>query len=447
MEYRLIHFHSARAWLAFGFVLFWLASARLSSAAEFIPAEKITDGARRYRLSRAANGHLGLDSTGRLHAVYWSGGIQTTPLFPSFVYYRSWTLEGGWGAQISIDDSTVTEGHIGGRHPSLTVTADDKVWVGWHGHRHATGPTWIDNIEIYADSKPSGGSFSSVDIRLTTSTAISAGDNGYTPKIVEDASGRLSVSWYDFHQDAGVSDVYLKRSDEFGVFDTAESMASMQLTDKNGRGGSPPFTVPDLAIDGSGTLHLVWAGGSQADVDLYYAEAPPGASSVSEIILASGATDFFDPAHITVAPNGDVWVAYGDDAAIGNENVVLRRRRSGQSDFDPPITILPDAARQLGPDHEVDSAGLVHLVWIDERFGRHIYYALYDPEEDVVIEEDRLTDQPSSAWTRPTLTLGPDGSVFVLFEESLGLAAGDIWFTMAAGPMSRVRTGLWQRYD
>lgn len=421
--------------------LFFLSFAAFARAGEFGAPEKITDGARKYQLSRASNSAMAFDSAGRLHVAYWSGRLATTPTSPSFVYHRSYTPGGGWTAQQSIDDSEQAGEHVGGRHPSLAVTPDDDVWIVWHDHRHSTaGGNWIDNIEIYADMMPSGGAFSSTDLRVTTTNAAHFGDNSYTPRIQAHASGRLSIAWYDYTANQNVSDIYLETSVANGVFNFADSIALSRMTNEAARGGSPEYTIPDLAVTPDGTRHLVWCGGQGPGVNLYYAAAADGATSVTEQLLAVNATDFFDPAHITAAPNGDVWIAFADKR-ITAEDITLLRRRSGEPAFDSPIVLPSPGFRQTAPDIEIDVLGFVHLVWIDERAGTHVFYGVFDPESGQLIEEEQLTDV-SAAWLRPTLALGTLGNVFVLFEQSLGLANGDIWFARKLNAAHR-----WRDYE
>jgi hypothetical protein len=402
-------------------------------AAEFTPPERITGGDAKYQLSRTASHVMALDSGGRLHIVFWQGGVATTPTTPSFVYYRNWSF--GWSPKIALDNSAVGSSHLGGRHPSLVVTDDDDVFVVWHDHRHCTAAgNWIDNVEIYGDLKPANGTFSPDDIRLTNSSAPHPGDNSYTPKVAKGPDGRLSLLWYDYNADRNTSDLYLNTSDTAGVFNGSLPMASYRITDAAERGGGPSFTVPDIAVDGNGTRHLAWAGGLGPGVNLYYAEAPEGASHVTEQLLAAGATDFFDPPHIEAAPNGDVWVVYGDDSALGGEDIFLRRRRDGQPSFDPPVTIAADPARQYAPDIEVDALGMAHLVWIDNRGGAHVEYAVYDPNASLLSDEQALTPG-TGPWARPALLLDSEGGVYVLWEEDISVSAGDIWFTTTKKPV------------
>ncbi|MBN1865916.1 hypothetical protein JW916_01370 [Candidatus Sumerlaeota bacterium] len=431
----------------------FLVCGSVARATDFAAPEKIADGAAKYRLSRLAGHVAAFDSSGTLHATYWSGYEETNPSAPSHIYYRAWSPTAGWGAQEAIDDSEVAGQHVGGRHPGLAVTHDDGVWVVWHDHRDCSpGGSYQDNTEIYGDFKPAGGAFSSTDVRFTdTPPGGGTAENGYTPKIALDPNGALVLAWYDFHYDSQISDLFLKTSDTDGTFNLSETMDAMRLTNLNDRGGSlpstPAFALPDLAIDSAGARHLAWGGGFGVG-GLYYAQAARGSVSVGEELLDSAGWDFFDPAHIAVSPSGDVWIAYGKESGSTNTNerVVLLRKRAGQSAFDAPIEISETVSRQYAPDIAVDSDGVVHLVWIDRRAGRQVYYGRYSPTAGRLVEEIPLTPETGS-WERPTLAISERGRIAVLFEENTGTLTGDIWFVRDIPPPAAVSMDRWMRYD
>ncbi len=407
-------------------LFFWRAPG--PEAAEFSSPAKITDGTRKYQMSRTADAVMAVDSKGTLHVTYWAGGISTTPGTPSYVYYRNWKPTQGWSLQEAIDDSSYSTYHVGGRHPSLALTADESVCVVWHDQRHCTPMgSWINNTEIYGDLCPQGGSFSSTDTRLTITTTNHYGDNGYTPKIALGPDGRLSLVWYDFHYNYDVSDIFLTTSNTTGVFTPLEDLSSARVTNNSDRGGAPAFTVPDLTVDSTGTRHLVWVGGSGIGMDLYYAAIPSGTNTCTPIRLATAVTDFYDPPHITTGSNGDVWVMYGDDTVQEVEEITLLRKRTGQDSFDSPFSFPSDSTRQYGVDGVADSQGHLHLVWVDERDETQVRYGIYDPDTKSITGETVLTDT-GGYWMRPSIERDANGNLYVLWEEDISVSAGEIWF-------------------
>ncbi len=419
----------------------------------FEEPEQLTDGSKAFQLSRNPNTSMDFDSEGRLHIVYWSGSFATTPDQPSFVYYQNWTPADGWSSRQFVDDSFFDTGtelrKYGGRHPSLAIAPDDTVWVAWHDHRHSNPDppgNGINNIEVYADRRPPGGTFSSTDIRLTDTAAAHLGDNGYLPRIAASPSGRISVLWYDFHENGNVSDIFVTHSDPMGDFGVIEPILTQRITNQADRPGTgftkESYSVPDLAVDGLGNLFAVWTSGFGGVAPVYFAAVPDPPSIVSETPLAAQTGAYFDPAKITTAANGDLWVVYTRESA-GEEDVVAVRRRAGASFFDAPLELAatPGVVEKAG-DLEVDANGRVHAVWIDERAGRHVYYARFDPDGLGLLDEQPLTTA-SRPYGRVTLALDGGGQPYVLFDAING-SQGDVWFVAPAETTSVAR---WTTYQ
>ncbi|MCX7718746.1 MAG: hypothetical protein N2111_10160 [Candidatus Sumerlaeaceae bacterium] len=413
------------------------------AGATFAPPQVVTDGALKYQLSRTASHLAEFDASGSLHLVYWAGGQATNPSNPSFVFYRRWAL-GGWGTQVLADESSSGPVRLGGRHPSLALLPGGRVLLVWQDHRHCTASgNYIDNIEIYGEVRPAGNTAPQADIRLTTSAAPHSGDNGYAPKVTVTTGGEIHLAWYDFTADPTVSDIYVGRWTDGGPVPAAPSGAT-RATDASQRGGSPAFTVPDLAVDATGTRHLAWVGGTLAGGNLYYGAIPPDATTASVTLVAAGAADFFDPPHIAVSPGGDVWIAAGDETVTGGEDVRLWRLRAGHTAFDPPVTVAAHPARQFAPDIKPAADGRLHLAWIDERSGRHVYYGLFDPAASALVEERRVT-QTAGNYERPALAIDPQGRVHLVFEDNRSALSGDIVHAAPEGSAS-ARDG-WNLYE
>ena len=204
-----------------------------------------------------------------------------------------------------VDDPAPAQ-RIGGRHPSLALMPDGTALVAWHDHRHCTAAgNYIDNVEIYADRRTTTGSLTPGNIRLTTTASGGSGDNGYAPRLGRDASGRAHLAWYDFTANAAVSDIYLRASDALGNFDPAEPVSAARLTFETARDGTPPFTMPDLAVAPDGTRHLTWIGGTETGGGPWYARVS-AAGTVETIGAITGPNgDFFDPPRVALGPDGE----------------------------------------------------------------------------------------------------------------------------------------------
>lgn len=422
----------------------------LRAAQEFAPPERLTDGTGVFELARNPNGAAAFDSQGTLHLVYWSGTITSDPSVPTYVWYQARDVSGTWSARTFIDDSLIDTGtgprHFGGRHPSLAVGPDDTVHVVWHDHRHCTpgAPTnGIDNIEIYLDRKPLNGSFSSTDLRLTNTSAAHLGDNGYLPRIGVSDAGVITVVWYDFHDNSEDTDLYAMRSDAAGNFDLSSSMADRRLTSYLDRNPVDEivYSVPDLAVDGAGNAVAIWTSGFSGAAPVYLADLPNPVALAPVQTLATGTNSYFEPARITFAPNGDLWAVW--TRISGSErDVVAARRAVGAGGFGAPVVLKGAAGvREKGADLEVDAAGNLHVVWIDERAGVRAYYGRFDGTGSLM-EESAVSDQSLSV-ERVMLVLDAADRPHVIFDAG-GPAASDVYYV--APVLEPMEAEVWTAY-
>jgi hypothetical protein len=413
---------------------------------------------------------MAFDSSGTLHLTCWSGYFATNPNSPAIVYYLSRTPEGQWSVPQIVDDSYISgdpvyEGkRMGGRNPSLTLDPKGGVWIAWQDHRNCgVEPPYngINNIEIYCDWKPAGSAlFSADDVRLTETSALHMGDNGYCPRIQAASNGKLSVLWYDFHQDGWISDIFMMTSDGEGAFDFSSSILDRRITDSNTRVPIPPqtlkpaFGIPDLAISPEGRRYAIWSqdfGGSIGNsgaAPIYFAELPEQPQIVPYTVIVPGNDGYWYPPKIKLAPSGDIWVIYTVREENGRHIEVIRRR-SNQTQFDAPI-VLTGEGRNQNADLAIDREGRLHVVWEEYNGYRNsvLHYALWDAAGTNRLQEVQLTPT-SGAWAQPSIALDHDRLPNIVYCEgntdTVG-ARGDIWFVRAIPPQPSAGSSCWMVY-
>ncbi|MCX8037959.1 MAG: hypothetical protein N3D11_13095 [Candidatus Sumerlaeia bacterium] len=356
---------------------------------------------------------------GAVHLVFWSGVLDVSPANPSTVWYcRRDPVSGRWSAPEIVDDSYTSMGvRLGGRHPSLALAANGTVRVFWHDYRHCVSSLrWINNIELYMDSRPPHGSFSGADIRLTQTAALHDGDNGYVPQAVMYTNGEIFLAWYDYHYNRNLADLFLAKSNPQGDFAAPVPLAAARLTDVTQRGNSISYTLPDIAVDSSGAVHIVWTRDNAAGYGVFYARRGTTGSLASPQMLSTGAATFFDPPHITCSPQGDVFVAYTEYGTPAS-GAYVQRLRAGWATFDPPVKVTSVQSNQKHADLKTDSTGMLHLVWVDERTGRaEVFYGRFNPTTKTLVEEIKVSTGPSDS-ARPCIALGPNNRIHIVWTD------------------------------
>ena len=389
------------------------------ASAQFLPEERVTplDG-RNYEMTRNPNHAMAVGRDGTVHLVFWDGLSDTSTSHPSTVWYCRRDPAGRWGAPEVVDDSYTSQGmRIGGRHPSLVLRPTGEVRVFGHDYRNCSASKkWIDNIEIYADSRPPSGSFSSNDLRLTTTTAAHDGDNGYVPQAVAAPSGEIFVAWYDYHFNRSLADLFLIKSDTQGRF-PPQPLDSWRLTNIVQRGDGISYTLPDLALDSSNTAHIVWTKDNLAGYRAYSARRDSGGTLSTPAVLSPVGSDFYDPPHITAGPRGDIYAIWTDHGGVGNTAIYAARLRPGMSAFDPAMRVTLAAAVALHGDAKVDSLGLLHVAWADRRGGTAaVFYGVFDPDRAVLLSESKISEGSDDS-IRPCVALNESGRVYIAWLD------------------------------
>ncbi|MCC5876894.1 MAG: hypothetical protein JJU11_11805 [Candidatus Sumerlaeia bacterium] len=408
----------------------------VATASPFVSPEIAVDEGVNARFTRNTSTQAGFDGNGVLHLAYWIGGDETNVANPSYVIYRNYTVGDGWADAVIVDESfNSSDDRLGGRQPSLAIAGNDDVWIAWHDYRHVNpGSNSIDNIEIYIDRLPSGGSEFSGNVRLTETTAPHSGDNGYSPQIAIDGDGRVHVVWHDFTINPDISDIYYRVSDTSGIF-PEESIASHRLTDLDDRGGAgsaPSFTLPAIALGNDGTLVTAWGTGTGGAAPMRIARIDGVTPPVTGTEVSPSAGSFFDPPRLVASPTGGIWLVYTDRQTNPLGEITLRFMAEGESTFGSPTVVASSGGMTTNqPTIQVDGDGIVHLVHRQLAGQTHLYYLTYDPVADVVSPAVQITESTSN-WVHPALVLDGDDHPWLLFEEDLGTSNGRIWMARPA---------------
>jgi hypothetical protein len=461
------HFKVLATCLALVFLMI-LCSEALASGVEFGPEERVTSDSRAYEMTRNSNHALAVDALGRVHLAYWEGtsleSVDTS--HPSAVWYSRRGANGRWAAPELVDNSVTSAGiRVGARHPSLLLGSGGTVHVFWHDYRHCSASRkWIDNVELYRNTRPPGGPFGA-DVRITRTAADHDGDNSYSPQAVLAPDGRIVLAWYDYHFDGEIADIFVMRFDERAT-SFGESLAPYRVTDAAQRGDTPSFGQPDVAVDPSGRIHVVWTVGNSPGAGVYYARYEDHTTSpaftrseftlqraasrstlkrelqTSAVLSATGA-GYYDPPHIAVAPGGAVYALWTEPGNDGKD-LVLARLDTAAPGHDPPLRVTSLPADQSHGDFKVGRDGVVHLVWEDTREGpAEIFYGRFDPAQGTLAEETRVSHSSNSGCQYPAVALDATGAVHIAWTDYRH-GVGQIYYRTTA-PRSSARP-TWVRY-
>jgi hypothetical protein len=244
----------------------------------------------------SASPAIALDSSGNFY-LFWE---DNTP--GNFEIYYKKSADGGatWTTGKRL---TWHSGDLWGK--DIAVDSSGNLHLAWCDHID------LSHSDIYYKKSTDGGTTWSTSQRLTWTSASSL-----APAITADGYGNLHVVWREESTPSGNWEIYYKKSPDGGT----TWLTSQRLTWTSG--GS---IDPDIAVDSSGNLHLVWAGDPPSEpyaLELYYKKSTDGGTawtSGQRLTWVTGllnqpviAIDSYDNLHVVfyVATGGNSEIYY-----------------------------------------------------------------------------------------------------------------------------------------
>ena len=212
--------------------------------------------------------------------------------------------------------------------PSIAIGPDGTVYVAWMDGGHGE----YENSHIYFRYKHSGEDWSDIEILSDTTT------DSWSPQLAVDPSGNLHLVWEEQDPDLPHAKIYYRMREPSGEWTGIQVLAT---------GGAEQ---PRIAVDPSGTVHVVWLEGSS----LKYKAKSSGGSWGPRETLPVGSQGAVNPAICSDAEGG-VHVVY----EAGNEDIkYLYRSPTGQ--WSEPVNVSQSPSwYSWVPSVAVNSSGLV----------------------------------------------------------------------------------------
>jgi len=337
--------------------------------------------------------------------------------------YRVWTRRrdgSGWRAPERIVDYLETDpgnpgDDIGAKYPALVPTPSGDLHLFWHDYRVAG----IDNVEVFWKMRPAGGAWNpdrSADVRLTTSQHPEVnGENSYVPVPAASPDGSVHVTWYDYRFDGWNAEILSKTRPAGGSWDLAPGdAADERITTDPGHS-----ELVDTATDAAGNLHAAWRsleGGAR--IRHAVRDAVTGTWSAPTTVDLAG--NVAGAPAVAVDGDGTLHVVWPDSRAGGRALFARTRSAAGAwSPADVAISRPEDGADE--PSLSADGNGTLHLVFSDGRhslLNREVFHRERDPGGawDSTGATDTRLSNASGSSSRPSVATRA-GSVFVVWRD------------------------------
>ena len=180
--------------------------------------------------------------------------------------------------------------------------------------------------------------------------------NSNTPRIALDIAANINVVWSN--DCGGNFDIFLSRS--------ADSGATFS-SPKNLSGTPAPSGNPQLAVDASGNISVVWEESNPADI--FFVRSSDGGVTFSSAQNLSHNAGSSSNAWLTVDAGANINVAW-EDTTPGNRDIFFNRSTDSGATFLPtPLNLSNNSGLSAAAQIAADKNGNINVAWQDSTPG------------------------------------------------------------------------------
>ena len=345
---------------------------------------------------------LAVDGIGQSHVVWEDGN----PSNNKQIYYNRWNATMGTWMTIQ----SITPISWSNYYPSITVDYDGHAHVVWQ-HLGLLEPQDLS----YRCWNATSGAWSGYE-------TIVAGNHPKDTTIVADNSGDIHVAWHSFEthetlEGEHYSIKYNRRSSLNNTWSGTENI-STESTDNVSK-----IAFPTIAVDWEGQVHMAWEdwtdyNGSGTDADIFYKRwnATTGMWTSTEVISQESTSNSSVPA-LAADDAGYIHLAWCDFNGSGADKDIFYKK------YSMPQRLIPDPPLldPISPNPNID--GIIQLNW--NAVGDAITYYLFR-DTSYITSISGMTPMAVVSTTHYQDIITANGTYYYVVIAGIGLGNSSI---------------------
>jgi hypothetical protein len=234
------------------------------------------------------------------------------------------------------------------------------------------------------------------------------------PDIAVDNTGIVYVVWRDRRNNN--YDIYFANSTDGGN----TFSPNRQINDD---AGSVWQLQACIAVDSAGKIYVVWKDERNGDYDIYFANSTDGGNtfSANKKINDDTGTAGQDSPSITVDNAGNIYIAWAD-GRNGNMDIYFTNSTDGGNTFSANKKVNDDAgtATQGTPSIAVDNADIIYVAWTENRNGNYDIYFTNSTDGGITFSANKKVndDAGTTGQYSPSIAAYNTGNVYVAWLDN-----------------------------
>jgi len=253
----------------------------------------------------------------------------------------------------------------------------------------------------------------------------------------------IYLVWHDMRN--GDFDIYFTKSTDGGATwgDGIDNNNDVRVDDTdsnlNNTDNETSQKNPDITVDGSGNIYVVWQDNREgrSDNDIYFAKSTDGGSTFgTNKRVDHNGSGAFDQEHPCIAADvgGNIYVAWQDERnGLADSDIYFTKSTDGGANFASPDVLVDDDTNtgrlQQYPQFALEETGgtpILYLVWQDERIGVSNFDIYFTKSIDGGISwgdgidnnnDVRINDNTVSVQEHPSIAIDGNGDLVVVWDD------------------------------
>ncbi|MHA1301501.1 MAG: hypothetical protein ACTSO9_18925 [Candidatus Helarchaeota archaeon] len=235
------------------------------------------------------------------------------------------------------------------------------------------------------------------------------------PTIAVDSLGNVHVAWSN--QSVSNCDILYKKWNATHGWSTAERVTPYSSSNR--------AVKPQIAVDGSNTVHFVWENGSasQQNYQVFYRYWDPigGWSTIELVTPGTSISDTYP--RIAVNSSGTVHIVYQNETTGPNFYVYYRRKHPDYGWSSEILISSESSGYSKRPQIAIDSSNNAHVVWFDTAnylgaTGYNIFYKFWNATSNTWNTTQVVTTNDYNDLY-PTIAIDGSSKIYVAWSKSI----------------------------